>query len=182
MTACLEPVPYETLVALWAGELDSGAGERVEQHLFACDVCAASSDRLGQLVVGLRQIVPPVISHAHRDRLLARGMRIGQTPVAAGIDADAYFTADLDLLVHVLKVDLADADRVDVEILDPAGVAQLQLAHVPFDAAAGEVLIACQRHYQYDSAFPGDPVFQVLVHRGGVQRQAERYFVRHHWG
>jgi hypothetical protein len=182
MTACQDPVPFETLVALWAGELTSDDSDRVEQHLFGCDTCEATSHRLGKLVTGLWQIIPPVISHAHRDRLAARGMRLRHTPVDSGVDAEAHFTSDVDLLVHVLKVDLSGAERVDVDLLDPQGVARLQLAHVPFDARAGEVLIACQRHYQHEGSMPGDPVFQVKVYAGGVPRPPSRYFVRHHWG
>jgi hypothetical protein len=182
MTTCLAPVPYETLVALWAGELEAGESERVEEHLFGCDACAAASDRLGKLVAGLRQIIPPVISHDHRDRLSASGLRLRHTPVQAGVDAEAHFTSDVDLLVHVLKVDLTGAERVDVDLLDPQGVARLQLAHVPFDARAGEVLIACQRHYQHEGSLTSDPVFQVKVYAGGVPRPPSRYFVRHHWG
>jgi hypothetical protein len=175
------PVPFETLVALWAGELDAAESERVEEHLFACDACASASDRLGKLVAGLRQIIPPVISHAHRDRLTAQGLRLRETPVASGVAADAHFSSDVDLLVHVLKADLTGAERVDVELLDPEGVPRLRLAHVPFDAAAGEVLIACQRHYQNDGALSSDPVFRVQMYEGGVERQAGSYFVRHHW-
>jgi hypothetical protein len=174
-------VPFETLVALWAGELGGAESEAVEEHLFGCDDCARASERLGTLVAGLRQIIPPVISHAHRDRLAAAGMRIRHTPVEAGVDADAHFAADVDLLVHVLKGNLGGADRVDVECLDPAGVSRLQLAHVPFDPSSGEVLIACQRHYQHEGALTSDPVFQVYAYEGEVRRQVGRYFVRHHW-
>jgi anti-sigma factor RsiW len=179
MTPC--PVPFETLVALWTGDLGEPDSEQVEQHLFACDTCAAASEQLGKLVAGLRQLIPPVISHAHRDRLKSAGMRIRHTPVDAGVQAEAHFAADVDLLVHVLKGDLGAAERVDVELVDPQGVPRVHLAHVPFDAKAGEVLIACQRHYQHDGALTGDPVFRVNVYEGGVRRQVGSYFVKHHW-
>jgi hypothetical protein len=182
MNACLDPVPFETLVALWVGELGPADSERIEQHLFACDVCAASSDRLGKVVVGLRRTLPPVISHDHRDRLVAGGLRIRHTPVAAGIDAEAHFGSDVDLLVHVLKGDFAGADRVDVDVLDPQGIARLQMANVPFDRQTGEVLIACQRHFQHEGGFAGDPVFKVQAYVAGVPLQVGTYFVRHHWG
>ena len=47
---------------------------------------------------------------------------------------------------------------------------------VPFDAAAGEVLIACQRHY---ASFPPDIVFEVTAHRAGGPVLAARYTVLH---
>lgn len=179
--SCAAPIPFETLVALWCGDLAPESADPVEEHLFSCDECAAASDRLGKLVAGLRQFIPPVISHAHRDRLAAAGLRLRHTPVASGIDAEAHFAPDVDLLIHVLEADLTGAERVDVELLDPQGVSRLQFAHVPFDGQTGEVLIACQRHYEHEGALGSDPVFQVNVYQGGVRRQAGRYFVRHHW-
>ncbi|HEY0708281.1 MAG TPA: hypothetical protein VGG33_15860, partial [Polyangia bacterium] len=142
MTAstCTTPTPFETLVALWCGELSAEAAEALEAHLFSCDLCAEASDRLGALIEGLRGFIPPVISHAHRDRLAAGGMRLRVTPVEPGIDVDVFFAPELDLLVHALKADLSRAERVDVELLDPAGVARLQLERVPFDPERGEVL------------------------------------------
>jgi hypothetical protein len=175
----LAPTPFETLVALWAGDLAPQAADVVEGHLFSCDACAAVSDQLGKLVAGLREIILPVISHARRDRLVAGGTRIRQTMVVAGIQAEARFAPEVDLLVHVLQADLSRAERVDVELVDEHGIPRIQLPYVPFDRSAGEVLVACQRHYQH--MFPTDPVFQVHVLEGGVRRQVGTYVVRHHW-
>lgn len=180
-TACAEPIPFQTLVALWSWELSPETAETVEAHLFACDTCAQASDRLGKLVAGLREIIPPVISHGLRDRLAAGGMRLRHTPVESGVDTDAHFTADVDLLVHVLKGDLSRAERVDLEVQDTSGVTYFQFPHVPFDPRTGEVLLACQRHFEHVTEPPGDPVFRVHAFEGGVRRHVGRYFVRHHW-
>jgi hypothetical protein len=178
---CANPIPFPTLVALWSGELAAPDAEAAEAHLFSCDTCAEASNRLGMLVTGLREFIPPVISHDLRDRLAARGLRLRHTPVDSGVDTDAHFTADVDLLVHVLKGDLSRAERVDLEVLDTAGVSHLQFPHVPFDPRTGEVLIACQRHYEHMTTPPGDPVFRLHAVEGGVRRQLGTYFVRHHW-
>jgi hypothetical protein len=179
-TPCQTPTPFETLAALWTGDLPPGEAEALEAHLFSCDACAEASDRLGKLVAGLRQAVPPVISHAQRDRLVAGGLRLYHTPVQAGIDAEARFTPDVDLLVHVLQGDLSGAEQVDVDLVDAQGTPVEQLIHVPFDRQSGEILVACQRHYQ---GYPArDPAFLVHAVAGGVRRQVGRYFVRHHWG
>ena len=180
MTTCAKPTPFDTIVALWAGDLTAEETAAVEGHLFACDECAATSDRLGKLVVGLRAGIPPVISHAHRDRLVDSGKRIRVTPVEPGIQAHAHFTKDVDLLVHVLKGDLSRADRVDVELVTPEGITRHTFELVPFDARAGEVLIACQRHYEH--IFPGgDPLFRVLAVEQGRRRTVGEYLVVHHW-
>lgn len=181
-TTCAAPTPFETLVALWTGELPPDEAEALESHLFSCASCAEASERLGQLVAGLRDLIPPIISHERRDRLAAGGTRIRHTPVAAGADADADFTKDLDLLVHILKGDLSRAERVDVEVMDEQKqVTHLQFQHVPFDGARGEVLVACQRHFEHLTSPPGDPVFRVFAVEQGVRRLVGDYFVRHHF-
>jgi hypothetical protein len=178
---CATPTPFETLVALWCGELPAEEAEALEEHLFACDACADASARLGVLVAGLRGFIPPVISHAHRDRLAASGVRLRVTPVEPGVDVEVFFAPEFDLLVHALKGDLAHADRVDIVLLDPAGIPRLEFEHVPFDRQTGEVLVACQRHYETLGAVPGDPRFSVHAYEGGVRRQVGSYFVRHQW-
>jgi Putative zinc-finger len=181
-TPCATPTSFETLVALWSGDLSPEDAEAVETHLFSCDSCSEASDGLGRLVTGLREFVPPVISHRLRDRLAARGMRMRQTPVQSGVPAEARFTSDLDLLVHVLKGDLSRAQRVDVEVMDGQKTATFfHFQHVPFDPGTGEVLVACQRHFEHMAEPAGDPVFRVLAFEGGVRRQVGDYFVRHHW-
>lgn len=179
MSICSEPTPFETLVALWTGELTAERALEVEEHLFTCDHCAAASDRLAALVAGLREAIPPVISHAQRDRLVAQGTRVRHTPVRLGVSATAVFASDVDLLVHVLAADLSRADRVDVELVTPDGVSRMAFEHVPFDASAGEILIACQRHYQ--GMFPAEPFFRVHAVEAGERRRVGDYRVHHVW-
>ena len=68
MSACL---PYPTLVALWAGELEESEAAAIDEHLFGCDACAAATERLAKVVGTLREKLPFVISHAHRERRAA---------------------------------------------------------------------------------------------------------------
>ena len=179
MTPCASPLPFETLVAWWTGELPPGETARVEEHVFGCDACAEASARLAKLATGLREQVPPIISRAHRDRLVAGGARIRVTPVEAGFEATAVFGPDVDLLVHTLRADLAGIARVDVEVLMKGRHEPILCEAVPFDAAAGEVLVCCQRHYQHLST--EDPVFRVYAVEAGERRPLGDYFVRHVW-
>ena len=55
MSACL---PYPTLVALWAGELEESEAAAVDEHLFGCDPCAAATERLAKVVGTLREKPP----------------------------------------------------------------------------------------------------------------------------
>ena len=179
MTACSRPVALETLVAWWTGEIASDEAARVEEHLFACDACAAVSERFARLAAGLREHLPPIMSSAQRDRLLARGTRMRLTHVDAGVEASAFFGPDVDLLVHVLRADLFRAQRVDVEIVIPEWPQPLLCEAVPFDAEAGEILVCCQRHFEHMS--PTDPVFRVHAVESGQRRRIGEYLVRHIW-
>lgn len=173
------PVPFETLARWWLDDLPEAESAALEEHLFACDSCSAASERFGDLVSGLRAWIPPVISHAHRDRLAREGKRIQLTHVDVGVTAHARYDRDLDLLVHVLRGDLSRAERVDLEVALPDRGWRDVLENVPFDRKAGEVLIACQRHYR--DMFPGDPVFKVIVVEQGERRPLGEYFVIHEW-
>jgi hypothetical protein len=181
MSACL---PYPTLVALWAGELEESEAAAVDEHLFGCDPCAAATERLAKVVGTLREKLPFVISHAHRERLEAAGTRIAVTDVEATLDPtlrpSARFTPNVDLLVFALRGDVSSADRVDVEIASPTGEPRYVLEDVPFDRQTGEVLIACQRHYE--GMFPaGDPIFSVHAVEAGKHRAVGEYVVTHVW-
>ena len=178
---CSTPIAFEDLVALWSGDLTDDQRDTLEGHLFSCDDCTVASDRLGRVVGGLRQHVPPVVSRALRDRLAAAGMRIVHTRVEPGVQATAVFARDVDLLVHVLQGDLSRAERVDIDVITPDGLTRLTFPQVPFDAGAGEVLIACQRHYQFVFPQEGDPTFRVHAVEGGARRVVGDYVVRHVW-
>jgi hypothetical protein len=176
---CARPTSSATLLAWWAGDLAAAEADAVEEHLFGCDDCARASDPLARLVGGLVELVPPVVSRAHVRRLVERGMRIHETPVEADATARAVFAPELDFLVHVLRGDLARAERVDVDITKPDGTTTLALKGVPFDGRAGEVLIACQRHY--GTLFPYDPIFRVYAIEGDARRRVGDYRVYHEW-
>jgi hypothetical protein len=175
---CAQPVPYETLVGWWAHDLADSEAARIEEHLFACDACAAASEAIGRLMGGLRDLVPPVISRAHRERLLGAGKRITFTPCEPNGAARAVFEKDVDLLVHELRGDFRSADRVDLDVVT-GGQIVLSLEDVPFDRERGTVLIACQRHYRDMPG--GDPTFRIHVVEKGERRPAVDYLVYHVW-
>jgi len=179
MNTCTKPIPFETLTALWTGELSEAEAAAVEEHVFACDECSEAFDRFAKLAIGLRDFIPIVISHAHRARLVSEGTRICNTPVEAGHTARARFCDKVDLLVHELIADLSGVDSVDLELSSPDGKTRLLLERVPFDAEAGELLVACQRHYE--GMFAGDPIMRVYAVQAGKRRHVGEYIVEHAW-
>jgi hypothetical protein len=175
---CADPIPFETLVDLWAGALADA--ERVEDHLFACDACAAAAAQLDRLLGSMLGLVPPVLTRTLRDRLEARGLKILELTFEAGARGEAVFARDLDLLVFSLRSELAHAERVDLDVGDETGQVQYAFTHVPFDAARGEVLIACQQHFR---DYPGgnDVEFRLYAVEAGVRRQVGSYAIKHVW-
>lgn len=152
----------EQLVAYWA---DEPTDETLEDHLFACDACTRESERIARIVQAFRTSIPPVVSRADVDALRARGTAIRENAFAPGVRTPARFERGVDLLVHRLAgLDLHAAERVDVTVRTESGQTLFVDAFAPFDRDRGEVLIACQRHFE---AF-GDPnvAFDVQIHTG----------------
>ena len=176
--SCATPIPFETLVALWAGELADA--DAVEEHLFACDDCAAAVEQLDRVLSGMLEMVPPVISAELLDRFARRGLKMREIAFQPGDHGEAFFAAELDLLIFRLRADLANAQRIDVEIHTPR--LQFHFHHVPFDAARGEVLVACQQHFQlYQQPGDADPEFRVYAYADGARRRVASYVIKHVW-
>jgi hypothetical protein len=177
----LHPIPFETLTALWAGELAPEEADSVEVHLFSCDACAAAAQQLDRLLGTLYELIPPVLSRAHVERLVANGVRVKELQITRPTGNEAVFTPELDVFVFALHADMAGAERVDVEIHDTAGTPHMQFAHVPFDASRGEVLVACQRHYEAYDTLLSDGRFKVFAYAAGQRREIGSFAIRHVW-
>jgi hypothetical protein len=178
------PIPFETLVAWVAGELPDSDATTVEEHIFSCDACAAAAERVTRITGGLRERIPWVISRRQYDRLVEGGTRIRLTPVELGRTPRARFTPEVDLLVHALRGDFSRADRVDIDVFSPDRTKHVLIEHVPFDRQAGEVLVACQRHYEklyFEGLFGGDPIFSVHTFEGEHRKPMGEYVVQHEW-
>lgn len=143
---CATPLPLATLIAYWLGELD-GEGEReTEEHVFGCAHCSANLEALVALGDGIRAafasgMVTAVISSAFLAKMKERGMRLREYPVSPGGTVSCTITAQDDALVGRLKAPLGGAARLDVVQVDEAGNVRRRYTDVPFDPAAGEVLI-----------------------------------------
>jgi hypothetical protein len=175
------PASADTFTALWAGELTDAEAAAMEEHLFLCDSCSDYSEGVGAVIEALREKLPFVISHAHRERLIASGQRVAVTEIEPTLDPavrkSARFTPDVDLLIFALRGDVSNADRVDVRIA--AGDKAHLLEDVPFDRDSGEVLICCQRHFE--GMFESDPIFTVQSVKAGQRQPVGEYIVTHVW-
>jgi hypothetical protein len=57
-----------------------------------------------------------------------------------------------------------DADRIDLTIADESGEPIVEIPAIPYDRGSGEVLLACQRHYE--QAFPPLVHFELTAVKG----------------
>ena len=161
--SCISPISFEQLVEYWTSELDAAAVAAIEDHVFACDTCAAQLERVQRLVAVFRDGLPPVISPEQLRELRQKGLALVENDFVAGHRTEVAFTQAADLLIHHLTgLPLADASRVSVTVRsESTGMVIHEEPFAPFDRERGEVLIACQRHF---AAFPRDIVFDVRVH------------------
>jgi hypothetical protein len=132
------------LLAWWLDELPEAEANELEEHLFACDECAA---RLKDLL-GLRESVQralldarfvTAVSPGFLQQIKESGLRIREYRVAAGGSVTCTIAPEDDLVVSRLEAPLAGVRQLDL-IFDDGGT-QHRAAHIPFDAASGEVTV-----------------------------------------
>lgn len=176
--SCASPIAAERLVAYLANDCDAGEVAAIEEHIFACDECARESERIAHYAQTLRTRIPPIVRREDVDAMRAEGLAVRENMFAPGVRKDAVFQPGDDVLIHRLGgLDLAGADRVDVLVRSEHGGPIFKDLFVPFDEARGEVLIACQRHFQLLG--PPEVAFDVEVHRKGAPPVKATYFIPH---
>src|SRR5215472_12144849 len=121
MIGCTTPLPWEQLVAYWAGDLPLGDEAAFEEHLMGCATCSAASARVAAITETLRAMIPPIVTRARVEQLRAKGLRIRESAFAPGDRREEWFTPDVDILIFRLGgLDLARAARVEFSLRDEA--------------------------------------------------------------
>lgn len=142
---CAAPIAFPALVDYWLGELAGDREQALEEHLFACGYCAARLEELARLGAGVRAVfggggVGAVVSDAFVEKLKRAGLRVREYRVAPGESVSCTISAADDFMVGRLSADLSGVKRLDV-LDEVEGHGRLAMQDVPFDAAAGEVLL-----------------------------------------
>jgi len=141
-------IDFGQLAAYWLGDLPAAEGDKVEEHVFACEPCAARLEWLAALSEGVRATVRGgrvglFVSKRFVEALVQAGLRLREYELDAGGSVNCTIRADEDAVLSHMRAPLASAKRVDV-VRRVSGVGGEQLedrvADVPFDPAAGEVL------------------------------------------
>ena len=145
---CANPLPFETLLAWWLGELPEAEADALEEHLLSCAHCASRGEELAALAAGVRAAVRSgavglVVSSPFVERMKEAGLRLREYRLAAGETVNCTLRADEDAVVSRLRAPLAGVTRLDaLQRLEVAGVAtpEVRVEDVPFDPESGEVL------------------------------------------
>lgn len=168
---------FATLVDYWTRDMSPAEAEDVEAHLFECDACTVEASRVAKVTAAIRAQLPPAITTAELAQLRTRGLAIEENVFVPGKRATVTFGDKVDLMIHHLSgLDLAAAERVALTVRSERGGVLHHDPFVPFDAATGEVLIACQRHF---SQLPHDVVFDVFIHRPAAPVAIATYELPH---
>ena len=134
--------PFAELVEYWFGEGDDPA---LEEHLFGCADCTARLEELAALGAGIRSAfrrgaLHAVLPRAFVERLEREGLKLRQYRVPAGGSVDCTIADEDDFVVSRLQAPLAGVERLDLVLQASDGEAHT-LQDIPFDPAAGEVLV-----------------------------------------
>jgi Putative zinc-finger len=179
MNTCTAPLSFNVIVEYLAGELGEQDENNFELHLFACAECTQVVEQVGALTSVIRETIPPVVRASHLEQLRS-SLEVRETLVEAGQSVEAWFTPDIDLLVHALRADVDGINRIDLEVYGVDDEPYMRVEAVPFDARTGLVYVACQRHFRGEADVE-DTRFRLVGLDAGVHRMLGEYSVRHHW-
>ena len=183
------PVDFETFVAWWLGDLPAAEGEKVEEHFFACERCAARLEWLAGLSEGVRAAVRAgrvglFVSKRFVEALVQAGLRLREYGLEPGTSVNCTIRADDDAVLSHMRAPLAGVKRVDVLRRVSIGGRQEReerVADVPFDPTAGEVLFI-----PTPAALKAMPSYVLQVRLVAVDEAGERalgdYTFRHSAG
>ena len=132
------------LLAYWLDELDEAEAAEVEEHLFGCDECATKLRDLLNLRDAVKRSFADsrfatAVTPAFVEHLRDSGSRLREYRVEPGGAVFCTIAPQDDFVVSRLQAPLEGVRQVDL-VFDDEGV-EHRVAHLPFNAAAGEVTV-----------------------------------------
>ena len=137
---------FAVLIDYWFGEAEPRDEDALEEHLFACAQCTARLEELAALGAGIRRALRSgalraVLPREFIERLKSEGLRLREYRVAPGASVNCTLSAEDHFVVSRLQAPVAGIERLDLVYVGADGEAQATFEDIPFDAAAGEVLV-----------------------------------------
>jgi hypothetical protein len=174
VSPCLTPLPPDTLLSYWLGELTAPAEDASEAHLIGCSDCSRRVEQLARLDAAVRDLVrrggvslgltPALLARLERD-----GVRIRRHWVEAGEQTRCTAGPDDELIAVTLRGAFRADESVNLVYLDAQGALAERHTALPVDLERGEVTIV----------EPGDvirplPASRVKIRLYGVGAEGER--------
>jgi hypothetical protein len=181
---CRAPIDPAVLADYWLGLLPAAEEETVETHLFECDACGHRLQGIIDIAEGLRALARAgslrvVLGEDFVRHAAETGRRVRQYDFVPGQTVPCTISADDDLLVARLAVDLSGAERVDLSFRDPQGVERGRMNDIPVRIDAGHVIL--QESSAFAKAAPTSSMVARLlaVDAAGEERLLGEYFFEH---
>lgn len=181
---CDAPIDPAVLADYWLALLPAAEEEAVEAHLFACDGCGDRLRGIIEIAEALRALArsgalrvvtaDDFVRHAEET-----GRRVRQYDFAPGQAVLCTISADDDLLVARLAVDLSGAERVDLSFRGPRGVERERMTDIPVRPGATHVIF--QESATFAKAAPTSIMVARLlaVSANGDERVLGEYTFQH---
>ncbi len=180
--ACRARVADDAFLAWWADDLAGPDRRRLEEHLLACDECAARLRIAGAVADGVRTLVRhgkvlSVLTPAALERLRREGRRIREYRVAPGGGVHCTVAPEDDVLLARLEVPPGGAPRVDLVSRFGDGEEE-RLSELPLDPDAPELILAVP--IDFARTWPASVnVFRLIAVRPEGERALGEYTFRH---
>jgi hypothetical protein len=168
----------------WLALLLPAAEDAIEEHLMTCDACGDRLREVIRLSESLRTLarsgsLQVIVSDQFVKHAAETGLRVREYAPTPGESIQCTVSADDDMLVARLAVDLTTATRVDLSWCDPRGVEHQRMADVPLGAGAASVI--CQQSITWAKASPTSSMIARLlaVDDAGDERLLGEYTFNH---
>lgn len=187
MTRTAPHPDWQALVDYWLGDADAATTEAIDEHLLRCDDCGAVFDEIVALARGVRDafsqgLVPSVLTTGLVARVKASGRRVREYAVQAGGSVHCAVAPNDELLVSRMRAPLAGVRRLDALFsYSFAPGEERRLQDLPFDAEAGELLLA-HKLAEVRRMPSHDVTLRLLSVDDAGEREIARYTFHHHGG
>ena len=144
---CATPVEFGDIVDYWAGDLSAADVDRIEEHVFACTVCARQLAEGEALARGIAALVREgrfhsLVTDALLNRLAMDGVRMRTYVLEAGDVVPCSVWADDDLVVTRIRADFSGVESVTVVTRLGSGEEISRLSNVAVRPGQGEIIDA----------------------------------------
>jgi hypothetical protein len=181
---CAEPLDAAVLADYWAAVLPVPDEERLEEHLLACDACAARLREVIALADGIGMLARSgslrmIVNDAYLERAANDGIRIRAYDFLPGSRVACTVTPDDDLLIGRFSADVSGAQRVDLSLCDERGVEHVRMRDIPVSSRSGGVVY--QESITFAKAAPSATTIAKLVSidETGAERVLGEYTLDH---